>query len=492
MKNNLTYTRRQFLHCTALTAGALAAVPALTSAAADPAQDSDSRLPAALPAAKPPYLVFLPLGEGAEGGISPAKVFLDRKYIETLPIDGVVMMGRTVVSGKETVPYCIWSNKESITYAQVFEEAAPLRGTFSKLNRSWLFGLTTMKAGDWFGDWSTCLGNFATLARACKDLGVEGLVLNNCNDKYHPVPIWPYPNPLTNPAKTLADYRQQVRLRGQQIMEACVREYPAFKLALMIGPAYAERGDAHIGSSQETFALTSAFYSGLVAGVGEKGMVIDASVFYGAKERKLFVGSYQFRKYDIASDRYNSPSIPKEDRALWRRRLKIGYGLSYGYTEEGMTNGLKQCDYLCWYYNGANNLAPETLKEAWFPKDRFPSLGAARAAATASGVNNVASGIHFATATGEETIQVIPGDASFSHTLEHINNTGSPASITYLEKPDWVKVGADHATLSGVPPAAPRTDRLVAEVRAGGKSDTLKLTIVASATASHAENRADK
>lgn len=222
-----TSTRRQFLRDTALTAGAFTAIPAITSAAADPAHDADARRPAALPSAQPPYLVFLPLGEGAKGGISPAKVFQDREYIDSLPIDGVVMMGRTVVTGDETVPYCIWSNKESITYAQVFEEAAPLRGTFSKLNRSWLFGLTTMKAGDWFGDWSTCLGNFATLARACKDLGMEGLVLNNCNDQYHPVPIWPYPNPLTNAAKTLADYRQQVRLRGQQIMEACVKEHPA-------------------------------------------------------------------------------------------------------------------------------------------------------------------------------------------------------------------------------------------------------------------------
>ena len=492
MKTKPICTRRQFLHHTALTAGAFAAVPAMTFAQAGRSNYADPRSPTSQSSAKPPYLVFLPLGEGAEGGISPAKVFQDRKYIETLPIDGVVMMGRTVVSGKETVPYCIWSNKESIKYAQVFEEAAPLRGTFSKLNRSWLFGKTTLKAGDWFGDWSTCLGNFATMARACKDLGVEGLVLNNCNDQYHPIPIWEHPNSLTDTTKTLAAYRQQVRLRGKQIMEACVKEYPAFKLALMMGSAYAERGDPHIGSSQESFALLTAFYSGLLAGAGEKGMVIDASVFYNAKERKLFVGSYQFRKYDIASDRHNSPSIPKEDRALWRRRFKVGYGLCYGYTQEGMTHALTQCDYMAWYYNGANNLDPETTKEKWWPKDRFPSLGAARAAATAPGVNNVASGIHFATTLGEATIQAKAGDASFSYTLDYDNHTGSPATIAYPEKPDWVRAAANQPDISGVPPATPRTDTLVAVVSAAGKSDTLKLTIVTSATPIPAAGGSDK
>ena len=490
MKTKPTYTRRQFLHHTALTAGAFAAVPAITSPQLGRTNNADLRLPASLSSSKPPYLVFLPLADG----VSPAKVFQDREYIETLPIDGVVMKGRTVVFGGETVPYCIWSNKETLKHAQVVDEAAPLKGAFSKLNRSWLMGLTTMKAGDWFGDWSTCLGNFATFARACKDLGMEGMLLNNCNDQYHPIPVWEHPNPLTSAAKILAEYRQQVRLRGKQIMEACVREYPAFKLALMIGPADAEPGDPHIKLRRESFALLTAFYSGLVAGAGEKGMVIDASVFYYAKERKAFVGSYQFRKFEIPSSRHDSPSIPKADRALWRRRLKIGYGLCYGYTEEGMTNALMQCDYMSWYYNGADNLDPETTKQKWWAAniDRFPSLGRAKAAATAPGVNNVASGIHFATTLGEATIQAKAGDTSFSYTLDYDNHTGSPASISYPEKPDWVRATANQAVISGVPPATPRTDTLVAVISAAGKSDTLRLTIVTSVPPIHAGDGTDK
>ena len=472
-------TRREFLRASvALAVGAYAAVPAILHAEADIASDAVPRSPSSSTISKPPYLVFLPLSDG----ISPAKVFQDRAYIETLPIDGVVMEGRTIVAGVEKVAYCIWSNKESVTYAQVFDEVAPLKGTFTKLNRSWLMGQTTMKAGDWFDDWSTCLRNFATFAKACKDMGMEGMLLNNCNDKYHPVPIWDYPNQAPGDTKTLDEYRQQVRLRGKQIMEACVKEYPAFKLALMMGPAFAESGDPHLTMRRDSFALLSAFYSGLVAGVGDQGMVIDASVFYDVKERKTFVGSYQFRKFDIPSSRHDSPNIPKEDRALWRRRLKIGYGLSYGYTEEGGKNALMQCDYMCWYYNGANNLDPETLKEKWFPKGRFPSLAAARAAATAPGVNNVAAGIHFATTLGEETIRAVPGDTAFSYALDFENNTGSPVTITYQKKPDWVKAGANNATISGVPPATAQTDILVAVISADGKSDTLKLTIVTSAT----------
>ena len=120
------------------------------------------------------------------------------------------------------------------------------------------------------------------------------------------------------------------------------------------------------------------------------------------------------------------------------------------------------------------------------------TLAAAKAAATAPGVNNVASGIHFATTLGEATIQAIPGDASFSYTLDYDNHTGSKESITYLEKPDWVKAGANNATISGVPPATLRTDTLVAVISAAGKSDTLRLTIVTSVPTIHAGDGTDK
>ena len=86
------------------------------------------------------------------------------------------------------------------------------------------------------------------------------------------------------------------------------------------------------------------------------------------------------------------------------------------------------------------------------------------------------------TTLGEATLRAIPGGASFSYRLDYENHTGSKESITYQEKPDWVKAGANQATISGVPPATPRTDTLVAVISAAGKSDTLKLTIVTSAT----------
>ena len=38
--------------------------------------------------AQEPYLVFLPLGGG---GIAPAKVLKNNQYIESLPIDGIVI-----------------------------------------------------------------------------------------------------------------------------------------------------------------------------------------------------------------------------------------------------------------------------------------------------------------------------------------------------------------------------------------------------------------
>ena len=135
-----------------------------------------------------------------------------------------------------------------------------------------------------------------------------------------------------------------------------------------------------------------------------------------------------------------------------------------------MTHALTQCDYMSWYYNGANNLDPETTKEKWWPKDRFPSLAAAKAAATAPGVNNVASGIHFATTLGEATIQAKAGDNAFSYTLDYDNQTGSPATITYPEKPGWVGAAANQAIISGVPPATPRTETLVAVVTRQGKA----------------------
>jgi Flp pilus assembly CpaE family ATPase len=76
--------------------------------------------------------------------------------------------------------------------------------------------------------------------------------------------------------------------------------------------------------------------------------------------------------------------------------------------------------------------------------------------------------------------------------LDYENHTGSKENITYLEKPDWVKARANQATISGVPPATPRTDTLVAVISAAGKSDTLKLTIVTSVPPIHAGDGKDK
>jgi hypothetical protein len=85
-------------------------------------------------------------------GSTPWDVAARRKWqfpeaAVAVPVDGVVMKGRAVVTGEETVPYCIWSNKESVRCAQVFEGAAPLKGTFAKLNRSWLMGQSGREPG---------------------------------------------------------------------------------------------------------------------------------------------------------------------------------------------------------------------------------------------------------------------------------------------------------------------------------------------------------
>ncbi len=463
--------RRQFLHQAALTAGALAIPSGLTSARAD---DKGASVAPSAATAGPPYLIFLPLGGD---GPSPAKVFKDRAYIESLPVDGIVIHSSAVVAGGEKVPNCIWSNQVALKPAQVVDEAAPLKGKFSKLNRSWFLAVTSMKASDWFSDWSTCVGNFAVMARACRELGMEGLFLDNTDNQYHPVPIWGFPGPKPLPGKTLDDYRRQVRLRGKQIMEACVKEYPAFKLALLNGAALSEKGDPHIVARIPDMTLVTAFYSGLLAGAGETGMVIDASAFYNTKEQKDFAGSHQFRKYEIPSAQHNSASLSAEDRALWTRRLKVGFGLSAGFTSEGMTHALMQSDYMSWYYNGADNLDPETLKQAWWPKHRFPDLAAARDAARAKAANSRASGVHFATAIGEATVQAAAGDAAFRYTFEIDNRTGAKATITYPEKPAWVKAEANNATISGKPPSAAGTATLVAVVSAAGKRDTIKLTI---------------
>ena len=116
-------TRREFLRASAaLAVGAYAAVPAIMHAEADSASDAVPRLPSSSTISKPPYLVFLPLSDG----ISPAKVFQDRAYIETLPIDGVVMEGRTIVAGVE---------KSLIAFGQI-RNPSPMRRCLTKWLRS--------------------------------------------------------------------------------------------------------------------------------------------------------------------------------------------------------------------------------------------------------------------------------------------------------------------------------------------------------------------
>ncbi len=256
-------------------------------------------------------------------------------------------------------------NGTARSYTQISNDFSPLVGlTFTRMKHNLAF-ITVDRPADFFDDWSVTIENFRQLARVLKEKGIEGIFFDN--EEYRRQ-LWNYPDNVSYPSKSMSQYYAQAQLRGQQIMQAMVAEYPSIVIMVAHGPYSSFSGTPDSVRYQQTDwihdELRGPFSVGLVLGLGSQAKFVDGGEVYGYRTTSDFQGSYTFRKYTIASDSANCPFIPSTLRPLWPSKVGISYGvynMAYPYWVAGVAmnptilrttleNALRRCDTYVWLY----------------------------------------------------------------------------------------------------------------------------------------------
>jgi hypothetical protein len=289
----------------------------------------------------------------------PSFIRKNKAYLETLPFDGLAVYLRDENAENNVSAGAM--KDVALTYETISSVLAPLKGlSFTTLAHNFAFTVVAHKPPDFFDDWSVIVKNFGHLGRAAREAGLKGILLDNEN--YH---TWAtHPDGCKYPGKTLREYQDQARLRGRQIMEAVVAEFPEAVFLCFHGPYLSEpKMPERLFPQVQVQAynkLMGPFFVGLMEGAGKRAQVVDGGELYWLRTPEQFEGTYTWRKQTIASEGVKCAYIPPAIRATWADRLSVGFGVydrKSGDVEMNpkvmaptLTHALRQSDRYVWLY----------------------------------------------------------------------------------------------------------------------------------------------
>ena len=297
---------------------------------------------------------------------SPSFIRAHRERLDSLPFDGIVVYVRNADLSVNVSARVM--GREELTPREVESTLAPLKGlSFRRLTRNFAAVLGG-RPPDFMDDWSVPVRNFALLAKAAREAGLKGIYFDNEN--YH-APWGDHPAGVRHPKIPLADYQKQARIRGREVMEAMVRQFPDIVVLALHGPYLSEpRAPAPLFPQwQSRNELLGPFFAGFVEGAGDRATVVDGGELYHLRTEREFQESYEWRKSDFPSDRVDSAFLPPNVRGLWSRRVRFGFGV-YDRPFKGhrmdpdilaatLSHALRQSDSYVWLYvEGPSFLSP--------------------------------------------------------------------------------------------------------------------------------------
>ncbi|NOK61867.1 MAG: hypothetical protein GFH27_549281n11 [Chloroflexi bacterium AL-W] len=292
-------------------------------------------------------------------------------YIESLPFDGMVVdvpVGWQVMEG------------EPLDYNDIYDEwLTPLENIFQTYTHNFLRA-QIMNPGDVFDDeqWEITVQNWRLMARAAREAGFVGIFLDN--EEYYE-PWFNYPEDYNNPPYSLEAYQAQTQLRGRQIMEAVVDEFPDIDIIFLHGPYVSEPATPEYVIRNQVgivYELSGPFFVGFVEGAGDQATIVDGGEVYQYRTEEDFQRSYDWRKYGMVSEETDSAFIPDHVRDQWEERVSISYGL-YNQTwptpedemnpaimQDTVTRALQRADDYVWFYaEGDPWFVPGGVSQEW-------------------------------------------------------------------------------------------------------------------------------
>ena len=333
-----------------------------------PGKGFTSEPPVARPAVSSKSLILA----GWHGATTPTPQFIQDNlaFLESQPFNGMaIYVADDPVSGTNVTTQLMTNNPMSYeTISAVLDPIRDLPFTHLKDN---LALIIANDPPDFFDDWTIVIQNFAALARAVKDAGLPGIIFDN--EQYFTPWAW-YPDGVAYPQFTLAQYQEQAALRGREVMQAIVAEFPDIVVLCLHGPYISDpycMQQMGFPGVFPYYELIGPLFVGFLQVSGGPGRCVDGGEIYWFREAQDFADSYSLRRFDIASDLANSPIIPPAFRPQWSGLSTIGYGIiDTPFLEEDMTpaimtatlrNALQRSDRWVWLYTEARTfLLPES------------------------------------------------------------------------------------------------------------------------------------
>jgi hypothetical protein len=247
-----------------------------------------------------------------------------------------------------------------ISHSSIATVLSPMASTtFTQIRENFAY-VTGVSPPDFFDSWSVPIQNFANLARALKEAGLKGI----CFDNEQYFEQWAsYPDGVAYPAYTKAQYQTQARLRGKQVMEAMVAEFPDIVVITLHGPYISEpEAPWQLGfpGVVDGNAFMGPFFVGMHEGRGSQATNVDGGEIYWLRDDNDFAVVADWRRNDIASDAVDCDFIPDSLRPSWPDTISLSFGV-YDMPSGGqamsplilastLANALEAADQYVWFY----------------------------------------------------------------------------------------------------------------------------------------------
>ena len=349
---------------------------------------AEGRLAASTPVPATPSKSLIYAGWFGNTIPTPSFIQSNLAFLESQPFNGLIVYLRNP-SMSVNATTGVMTNTP-VSYASISSVLDPIRDIqFEQLLDN--FGIVIGNdPPDFFDDWSVPIQNFANLARALKEAGLKGFIFDN--EQYFS-PWADYPTGVSYPLVSLAEYETQVRLRGRQVMEAMVAEFPEIVVITLHGP-YISEPDApwQLGFPQwQTYnEFHGPFFAGFQEGMGSLGKNVDGGELYDRRTASEFQESYSWRKYDLPSNVIDCSFIPAALRTKWPADVSISFGvydqpwwgqpMDPAVLASTLINALQRADRWVWFYvEGNSYLLPQNqggASQAWVDAVRtaLPSI----------------------------------------------------------------------------------------------------------------------
>jgi len=284
----------------------------------------------------------------------------NHEYISKLPFSGFVMVGNHYTD-------LVMEKGRKLSYNYIWNDIKGMKNLYK--NKKNFLQVNLHFPADFWDDmaWEQVNKNFKLVAKVALDLGFQGIAFDDetyskadkkmINFKFPTLKevknnpkkytswekkgaelAWVDEDAYRNNRYTFKEHMAQVSYRFKNIMQAMTSSYPNLDVLVYLGPSLSHENSnskypivIDMGLPREN-EYHGAIFTGLKQGLNNQASLHDMGESYKYRTDQHFSHAYQWRKKEIAKDKYNdnlNPNyqwvVPKSDRNNWSSKVNVGF-----------------------------------------------------------------------------------------------------------------------------------------------------------------------